>query len=49
MIDSESLEYAFLIDSIECIRNTCLSNVENFVSQAELVINKEFQKVQMKK
>ena len=42
LIDSESLEHAFLLDTLESVRDTCLINISNMVTQAEIIVNKEF-------
>lgn len=42
VIDYESLEFAYLVETMESIRDICLMNLENLVKQAEIIFNKEF-------
>ena len=48
LIYSESLEYAFIVDAIESVRDSCKCYLDNLIRQAEIVINKEFSRVAAK-
>lgn len=48
MIYSESLEYAFIVDAIESVRDSCNCYLDNLIGQAEIVINNEFSRVNSK-